>query len=202
MSKDNNLVSALFTSAGKPGPLYASYDTEGIDAGTGTFLQLSYLQETDLRHSLLRAYAAYAVQLMFNGGQGFTNLDGSQTTFANPNVTEFLPGTVLTNGIVPPEVAAILFLLWSLAVSLLCALYGFRRRWSATLDGYSLFRFGADISEAGKNRILAFSNTREAEECDALHRLPGFVGDKRPQAWIGHVALVDGVPAVKSKRYD
>ncbi|KAB5511706.1 hypothetical protein GE09DRAFT_639329 [Coniochaeta sp. 2T2.1] len=199
---DSSLMSALFSSAGREKPLYASFSQDPIDAGTGTNIQLSYLQANDLRNSLLRAYAAYAVQLMFNGGQRYTATDGTHTTFPNPNVTELLPGSILTNGIVPPEVPAILFLVWSLAVLSFCALYGFRRRWSATLDGYSLFRFGADITEAGKSRIARFSNTREVEECKALHGLPGFVGDKRPQAWIGQIALVDGVPAAKAKLYD
>jgi hypothetical protein len=204
--RDSNLVSALFTSSAGPGPYYASYNLTDspIDAGTGTLLQLSFLQASGLRYSLLRAYAAYAVQLMYNGGQGSNTVDGGHTSFRNPNpnVTEFLPGTVLTPGIVPAEVSATLFLIWSVAVLLLCAVYGFRRRWSATLDGYSLFRFGADVSEAGKTRIAAFSNTLEVDECKALLGLPGFVGDKRPQAWIGQIALVDGISALKSKRYN
>jgi hypothetical protein len=139
---------------------------------------------------------------MFNGGHGYTAVDGTQTTFMNPNVTEFTVGSVLTHGIVPPWVPASLFLVWSITVPLLCVVYGFKRRWSPTLDGYSLFRFGADISEAGKSRIAAFSNTREVEDCQALHGLPGFVGDKRPQAWVGQIGLVDGVRATKSKLYE
>ncbi|KAB5533377.1 hypothetical protein GE09DRAFT_1250627 [Coniochaeta sp. 2T2.1] len=68
---------------------YCTFDP--MDAGTGTNIQLSYLQANDLRNSLLRAYAAYAVQLMFNGGQGYTAADGTHTTLPNPNVTELLP---------------------------------------------------------------------------------------------------------------
>lgn len=196
-----SLMSALVKSALAPPPFYAAFDTDPIDAGTGTLLQLSYLQANDLKISLLRANAAYAVRLMYTGGEAFTDLDGSHTSSANANVTEFLPGAVLKPGIISPYVPATLFLAWALAVSVLCVVYGFRRRWSATLDGYALFRFGVDLSDSAKESIAAFPNTREMEECHVLSVLPGFVGDQWPDSRLGHITLVDGVEASKSKCY-
>lgn len=198
-------VSQFFRSVAAPPPFYAGYEADESnpgEVGTGGIVQLSYLQAHQLRTSLLRAHASYAVQLVFNGGQGFTVFDDSLAQAPNPNVTEFLPGTVLTWGVVPAYVPATLFVAWAVVVPFLCALYGFRRRWAPTLDGYSLFRFGADLPAAARERIAHYTNTAEVEECRALHGLPGFVGDQRSESWIGHISLVEGVRALKSKRYD
>lgn len=75
--------SSLFTSAAAAPPLYAPYTDDGsdIDSGTSFMAQMSYLQAEKLRQSMLRAYAAYVVQLMYNGGQGFTMRDGSHIGF-------------------------------------------------------------------------------------------------------------------------
>jgi hypothetical protein len=82
-------VSNLFTSVSAPAAFYAQY--AGDDGSTGEMTQLSRLQATDLRSSMLRAYGAYATQLMYNGGQGFSEADGgvSAANFINHNATAF-----------------------------------------------------------------------------------------------------------------
>ncbi|KAH5614175.1 hypothetical protein HBI26_003750 [Parastagonospora nodorum] len=197
-------LSTLFTSVAAPPPLYASYtdDPSSIEAGTGFLTQLSYLQPEQLRQSMLRAYGAYAVQLMYNGGQGFTGRDGSHVEFQNPNVTEFQSGTVITRGIMPAEVPFTLFVAWALVGAILGVKYGFRRRWSAILDGYTMFRLGADLPEDMKRQFAEQSNTLEVEGCHGLSGVPGLVGDTKPDMWLGHIGLVGSSVAAKDKLYE
>ncbi|KAF2028774.1 hypothetical protein EK21DRAFT_101653 [Setomelanomma holmii] len=197
-------LSTLFSSAAAPPPLYAASVTSDtdIDANYGYLVQLGYLQAEQLRVSMTRAYAAYAVQLMFNGGQGYTSRDGSHIGFQNPNVTEFVRGTVITQGVMPAAIPVVLFVAWALVASVLGVLYGFRRRWSAILDGYAMFRLGADLSADEKARFAACSNTLEVEECEGLGGVPGLVGDVTGEMWLGRIGLVRGPRAEKGKMYE
>jgi hypothetical protein len=135
-------MSQLFDSVAASPPFYALYDSpDEIDVGTGSLIQLQYLQADQLKNSLLRAHAAYAVQLMYSGGQGFSAQGGSATGSVNPNVTAFQPGTVLKPGPVPVYVPGVFFLVWTVASLVLTAMYGFRRRWADTVDeGIRSFR--------------------------------------------------------------
>ena len=140
-------MNQLFDSVAAAPPFYASYDSPNeIDVGTGSMIQLQYLQASQLKNSLLRAHAAYAVQLMYSGGQGFSAQGGSATGSINPNVTAFQAGTVLKPGPVPVYVPGVLLLIWTIASLVLTAMYGFRRRWADTVDeGIRSFRLqGAD----------------------------------------------------------
>ncbi|KAH7080668.1 hypothetical protein FB567DRAFT_109727 [Paraphoma chrysanthemicola] len=197
-------LSTLFSSAAAPPPLYASSVTsdEDVDAGYGYMVQLGYLQPEQLKKSMLRSYAAYAVQLMFNGGQGFTTRDGSHIGFRNPNVTEFVTGTVITRGVMPAAIPVGLFVAWALVASVLGMLYGFRRRWSAILDGYAMFRLGTEVDDGVKRRVGKWSNTLEVEECEGLREVPGLVGDVKSELAIGRIGLVWSHRAEKGKLYE
>jgi hypothetical protein len=197
-------LSSLFSSVAAPPPFYASTtdDPNDSDQAYGYDVQLSYLQAEQLRQSMLRAYAAYAVQLMYNGGQGFTSYDGSHISFQNPNITEFVSGTVISQGVMPAAIPIILFLAWALVGSVLGVVYGFRRRWSAILDGYAMFRLGADLPDDVKKRFNDHSNTLEVDECHGLSGVPGLVGDVKPEMWLGRIGLVEGSVANKGKMYE
>lgn len=196
-------LSTLFTSAAVPPTLYAAYsnDPTDQDSNSGYMVQLSYLSAEQLRQSMLRAYAAYAVQLMYNGGQGFSALDGTHIDFVNPNMTEFVPDTVIKAGVMSASIPVALFLAWAMVASVLGVVYGFRRRWSATLDGYAMFRLGADLSYDTKEKIAAHTNTGEVVDCYALNHVPGLVGDTRPELCLGHIGLVESSRAEKEKMY-
>jgi hypothetical protein len=73
------------------------------------YIQLSFLQAADLRHSLLRTfYPAYAV-FLYNGGLAFTYDSGTHTmkltntnvtvfevnTFDSGDITSWIPGVIL-----------------------------------------------------------------------------------------------------------
>ncbi|OJD22858.1 hypothetical protein ACJ73_05793 [Blastomyces percursus] len=82
-----------------------------------------------------------------------------------------------------------LFVIWSLSSAILVVTYGFRRRWSETLDGCSLFRFGVGLAhEVQQGSEL--SSTGGIDKCTKLKELPGLIGDSRPDSDIGRITLV------------
>jgi hypothetical protein len=159
----------LFDTA--PPAFYAEF---AGDQATGALTQLSMLQAPDLRSSLLRAHGAYAVQLMYNGGQGYSASDGSHgASFISHNVTAFEATTVLQGGVVPPIYPAVLLSIWAAGSMVLGIGYGFRRRWAPTLDGWSLFVFGVDLSKrvkdlGGLGATLEYENAQVRNSISSL----------------------------------
>lgn len=135
-------INDLFSSVSGEPEFFAKVASDlEVDNFMGDQIRLSYLQASDLRSSMLRAYAAYAINLMYSNGQGFTAFDGRGADSGNPNVTAFSSGTVIKPGAIPMEVPMVMFFIWTLITVVLCALYGFRLRWSDTVDeGIRSFR--------------------------------------------------------------
>lgn len=169
----------LFTSTNSPTP-------EGI--GAAAFYK-SYVTPQMLSQAVLRAYAQDALQLMYDG---LPDVNGA---YQNANLTSSRKGKVLELGIVPPLIPAIWLSVWAFVCTLLGLAYGFRRRWSAALDGYSLFRLGADFAD----ELRDLTSTGDFEDCERLWDLPGFVGDARKGESVGYISLVlrDGVADTK-----
>lgn len=117
------------------GNIPPSRDFSSSNPGDGSqqSVRLSYLQAEHLRKTVLRMYSSYAAHLMYGNQNGFL-LSESAKNSLNPNVTSFTAGTVLTTGPVPAGVPMALLLVWTLTATLLCAIYGFRLRWSDTVD--------------------------------------------------------------------
>jgi hypothetical protein len=200
-----NRIQALFQASPAPPPYYGTFD--GTDKSNSTqkyrvFLQPGYLQAEELRQSLLRAYAAFAIQLMYNGGRAVTTLNGSQITFTNPNATEFTYGTVIKPGVMPAIVPLSFFCLWALITSTLSLVYGFRRRWAETLDGHTMFRLGAEIAAQQRKELLKTSNIIRDEDDAVLEDIPALVGDTKPEFRPGRIGLVKDAKADKKKRYE
>ncbi|KAF3035091.1 hypothetical protein E8E12_002267 [Didymella heteroderae] len=140
----------LFDSIGAPPPLDMS-DPNNL-LGNGDWrenAQLTYLQASQLRQSLLQAFSNYAIRLMYNDGRDFIAADGSRVRTSNPNVTAFAAGRVITPGVMPPGIPVALFAFWALITSSLCLLYGTRRRWSAVLDTATVLKLGAELEIPG-----------------------------------------------------
>jgi hypothetical protein len=201
--RDMDWLSKLFTSSAAPPTFFSPYtdDPDSLDTGSGIMLQLRHLQASQLRQSMLRAQAAYAVQLMYNGGQGFTTHNGSHVTSFNPNITSFVASTVLTAGKLPPSIPVALFAVWALLSSALCLIYGFRQRWSAIVDGHTVFRLGVGLDEESRLAIQKHAITDEIEDCTALNSVPGLVGDTNPAGAVGSIGLVERAVADKKKLY-
>ncbi|KAK2879402.1 hypothetical protein FQN49_000920 [Arthroderma sp. PD_2] len=143
-----------------------------------------FVQPQTLVQSILQAHAVDALQLMYDGATG---LNGA---YLNPNLTSSRRGKIIEPGVVPPALSTVLLLLWAVGCIVVGLAYGFRRRWSDTLDGYSLFRFGVDFGEVLRDRH-ALSSTQDLEKSDRLWSLPGMIGDSREQFDIGHISLVE-----------
>ncbi|KAF2106598.1 hypothetical protein BDV96DRAFT_675056 [Lophiotrema nucula] len=107
----------------------------------------SFVQPQMLQRSIMMAYAMDALQLMYDGTYSF------EGAWVNTNLTSSSPGKVLTAGVVPPLVPAIGFGVWSFGSLLLVIFYGFRRRWSESLDGSSVFWRGVELADEAKDGL-------------------------------------------------
>ena len=187
----------FFTSAEAPPSLLTS---ESGDNVVFVLVRPALLQASELRRSLLRAYGTAAVQLMYDGGQGYSFANsGQRYRFINPNATAYEPARVLGRGLIPPALPGVLLALWALGTCLLSLLYGFNRRWAETLDSFSLFQFGGDASDKVKE-MPAFS-VKDFKDHEQLMKLPGLIGDSKPGFTPGHVTLVQSSEALRTKKY-
>jgi hypothetical protein len=203
-------LSSLFKSSDAP-PRFYGHQFSGLEVldffkglqKSNPRVQLGYLQAEQLRRSLLHAYASYAVSLMYNGEQAYTTQNGSQLTFLSPNATEFQSGQVIKPGVMPAIIPLALFGIWALVSSALGIVYGFRRRWTETLDGHTMFRIGAELTDHHRRELLKTTNiVVKKEDCVALDDIPGLVGDTKPEIWPGRIGLVKEGRADKKKLYE
>ncbi|OJD19525.1 hypothetical protein AJ78_00496 [Emergomyces pasteurianus Ep9510] len=144
-----------------------------------------YIQPAALTEAILRAYAMDALQLMYDGI--YSTEPGA--SYIAKNLTSSRRGKVLERGKFNPALPGTLFVLWSVSSAIIGLTYGFRRRWSETLDGYSLFRFGVDLAHEVRHHP-ELSSTDGLDKCTKLQELPGLIGDSRPDMEIGHISLV------------
>ncbi|KAI4949290.1 hypothetical protein J4E91_005028 [Alternaria rosae] len=199
---DDSWLKWLFDSTGLPSPLDTATESVGGVIGNIRFnAQLEYLQADQLRQVLLQAYSTYAIKLMYNDGRDFIGVNKTRLKSHVPDLTAFVAGAVIEPGVMPAAVPVALFGLWALISSGLCLVYGFRRRWSAILDGHTVFRLGAELQQTDRVRLQRYSTIAEIEECEALHEIPGFVSDMEPKDDVGRIGLMDGKPARKDKLY-
>ncbi|KAI4650953.1 hypothetical protein J4E93_003310 [Alternaria ventricosa] len=199
---DDGWLKWLFDSIGLPSPLGTTTGNTEIMVGNLIVdTQVEYLQADQLRQALLQAYSTYAIKLMYNDGQDFISENGTRLKSHVPDLTAFVAGTVIEPGVMPAAVPVALFGLWALISSGLCLVYGFRRRWSAILDGHTVFRLGAELQQTYRARLQLYSTIADIEECETLHEIPGFVADMDPDDDVGRIGLMDGKPARKDKLY-
>jgi hypothetical protein len=121
-------LSHFYASVGKFAQGHSQLGTHFI--GNQVPLQSSYLQADELRRSLTRAYALYALQLVYNDGVGYVDRNGTYreaSEFVNAEAVAYARGTVLVPGIVPPVVAFVFLGLWAVGSFCLGVMYGFRR---------------------------------------------------------------------------
>ncbi|KAK6348074.1 hypothetical protein TWF718_005892 [Orbilia javanica] len=165
--------------------LYASVEMSSLTTNAfGDFLGAapSVLQADDLRNAILRAYKTHAVHIMYDG------LADPTFAWRLSNVTMGTKAMILTRGAVAPEVILGMLIAWALSIIILSLAYQFRRRWTETLDGYTIFRFGVDRPDDVLPEMLA----GEFDNAAVLERLPGMVGDLEPDRDVGYIGLVRG----------
>ncbi|KAK6543632.1 hypothetical protein TWF694_000375 [Orbilia ellipsospora] len=175
--------------------LYSAIEKSSLTTNAfGDFLdaQPSVLQAEDLREALLRAHKTWAVQIMYDG------LTEPTYQWKLANVTLGYQAMTLTRGVVPPEIVLAMLTVWALSMVVLAAAYQFRRRWTETLDGYTIFRFGVDRPEDLVPELLA----GEFDNAAILEKVPGMVGDLERDKEVGYIGLVrERVEARWDKRY-
>jgi hypothetical protein len=121
-------LSYFYASVGKFAQGYSQLGTHFI--GNQVPLQSSYLQAEELRRSLTRAYALYALQLMYNDGVGYVDQNGTYheaSEFVNQEAVGYTGNTVLVPGVVPPVLGFVFLALWAIGSVFFGFLYGFRK---------------------------------------------------------------------------
>ncbi|CAM1509151.1 Fc.00g028900.m01.CDS01 [Cosmosporella sp. VM-42] len=162
----------IFTSSNSPDPV-----TESNSVWYQGFIQPQILQK-----SIMVAFAFDALHIMYDGTYGF----GS--AWENNNLTSSKPGKIVTPGVIPAIVPAILFGLWALGCIALGLAYGFCRRWSDSLDGYSFFRFGVHLADETRGKP-DFASARGFEDSETLWQLDGLVGDMNGRRRNGNIMM-------------
>ena len=153
-------------------PLYCVGEDPALVSG---WQQLQLINSTQLLTSLVRTFKAYAIEMA----------KPSASSEAISDTLNLVKSTsIISPGRVPPVVVLILLALWALGSSTLGLVFGARPRWSETLDGFSMFRFGSDHPGFAVNEGAQFHHH---SECQRLRELPGRVGVS-PQT--GHVTLL------------
>ncbi|PGH07838.1 hypothetical protein GX51_01548 [Blastomyces parvus] len=170
----DELYDLLFKSTNAPPPEGYSNDSR----------YAYFLQAKQLLESVIRAFSVEALQLMYDG---LLSLEGA---YEHETLKASKPGKILGPGTVPSAFPIVLFIIWAVGCLVLGVTYGFTRRWAETLDGYSLFRFGADRVEDIRGRPDLVGCNAELDESDGLKEIPGLVGDSRPGEPVGHIGLV------------
>lgn len=153
----------LFTSTNSPPPV--SY--------SNSVMYPNFVMPKVLKQAMMRAFAADALQLMYDG------LGSFEGAFIDANLTSSKEGKILGSGSVPPLLPAILFGIWAFSCAVLGCAYGFRPRWSEQLDGFTMFSYGVHLSEEITDRSMLTSG-KPFEVSEGLREVPGITSDARP----------------------
>lgn len=161
-------------------PMYC----DGDPSSTDTWQQLQLLNSDQFTTSLVKAFKAYALEMARPAvAEGRYQSPSGATLFA------VSPTLIISPGDVSGWPVVILLAFWAGSCAVLGVVFGARRRWSETLDGFSMFRFGADFPNFN---VMETRSTVHYSRCMALCDIPGQVGDARPETSPGYISLVDG----------
>ncbi|PKS09634.1 hypothetical protein jhhlp_004253 [Lomentospora prolificans] len=131
----------------------------------------TYVHSQALLQSVLLACGLDALELMYNVISAF------EKAWLHPDLTSSREGKILTiasliPGIETGYLVLALFCLWAVLSLALGIVYGFRKRTSDKLDGYSVFRRGADLSEDLKHNE-EFQSGQSFYNNETFQKLPG-----------------------------
>jgi hypothetical protein len=80
-------------------------------------------------------------------------------------------------------------------------MYGFRKCWSAILNGHTLFRLGVSLEESERIKIQRYLSVMEIEDWHTLNDVPALVGNLKPSNRIGRIGLAKTDVPAKDKLY-
>lgn len=141
---------------------------------TSSWQQLQLIDSRQLQQSLTGAYKAYALEMT----------KPSTITFSSSTLHPVRPTSIISPGKIPPVAVLVLLAVWALGSCTLGLMFGLRPRWSETLDGFSMFRFGSDQPGFSINEA---AYVQHYSDCQGLRRLPGMVEASKDTE---HVTLV------------
>ena len=178
-------------------PLYCDDDGNVNVTLTSSWQQLQLLNSTQFMTSFIRAHKAYALEITRPRGKG------EQMAEWERNATVIFQTLIISPGDVPPQLVVALLSFWAASCFVLGIVFGARPRWSETLDGFSMFRFGSDNprfnATNGRRGGEGGGTARRYTDCPGLKELPGLVGDARPDRNIGYITLVENWRGVASR---
>ncbi|KAF4611380.1 hypothetical protein G7Y89_g15634 [Cudoniella acicularis] len=139
VGRNINWMNPLFTAAGVPSVLGNAALVNGY---------LSCMQTADLQRGLEEAYKHYALQIMFSGQES------DEDVWTNPSVTAAKKWPILVGGGgVPPLLVLAFLAVWAGGCAGLGLVYGLRKRWASTFNGYAFRRY---CVETGSDPGLIF----------------------------------------------
>ena len=139
-----------------------------------------------LKLAVYKLFGEAAIAMMATGPSG--NWTGKLLGLDSAN--DLVPGRV------PWQVVLALLAMWTVITVVPNCWVLMEKRWAATLDGFELFRLGAEWTQA----VWKFEG-REFRECDVLAEVPGMVGDMEPESVKGFVGLSKSVAGGKMRVY-
>ncbi|KAL8947360.1 MAG: hypothetical protein Q9222_006351 [Ikaeria aurantiellina] len=157
-------------------------DTNG---SKGKHLQYPTLSPERMRLAMYKLFGEAAISMMASGPEIFKG-----------NLSGLDPANDLVPGVVPWQIVLALLGLWTIITVLPSCWTLLERRWAAILDGFEMFRLGAEWRGA----VLRLEG-REFIECDALRDVPGMVGDMEPESVRGFVGLSSTVARAQDRKY-
>ncbi|KAK2754366.1 hypothetical protein FQN54_007010 [Arachnomyces sp. PD_36] len=129
----------------------------------------SFLQPQVLLGSVMRAFGMDILQLMYDGGNSFSG------AYEDRNLTATRPGKIIGPGDVPPTLVTVLLCIWAASCIAMGLVYGFRRRWAETVDGFSMLLLGANLAEEIRNQDVTMHE--RSGRFEKLARIPVKSGD-------------------------
>lgn len=181
-------------------PLYCDDDGNVNVTLTSTWQQLQLINSTQFLTSFIRAQKAYALEMTRPTAR--EGRESTETSWKGA-LNIISPTLIIAPGDLPPQVVVALLVVWALGCSFLGVTFGLRQRWSETLDGFSMFRFGSDNPHFNaRNGIRGGGGggtARRYTDCPGLKELPGLIGDARPDRDVGYITLVEDWRGVASR---
>lgn len=148
-------------------------------------LQYPTISPERMKLATYKLFGEVAIAMMASGPESWTGeLQGLDAA------SELVPGRV------PWRVVVVLLSIWTF-ITVLPTCWTFTdRRWAAILDGFEMFRLGAEWRQA-----VWKLEERDFTECDALVDVPGMVGDMEPGSEKGFVGLSAAVASARGRVY-
>jgi hypothetical protein len=152
--------------------------------------QLPTISPERMTLAMYKLLGQVAITVMGTGPENWTCCDSSADISSDLGIFGLEPANDLVPGIVPYKAVLVFLSLW-VAVTVLPQLYPpfFRRRWSEILDGFAMFRLGAEwrdaVHELDGFDLVSLDNAR------VLDQVPGMIGDMNPsgKGVVGFVGL-------------